>query len=252
MCPPANTPSTPSRTRTSGRIILSKNLKLWGAYGYKPDADALRVTAKPTALADPVESFTIGFEDLKDDGATIALEWDKTRVPVELTTNTMEKVNAANLDGAEESEGARSAIFYYQAASFYYEHDKDLDAGREMGRSSDREATAAALFPLLQEGADRGEARPQGCSQSRRREIDRALEGRGKSGRIGHPEQPVADRQSALTISDRPVSSRIVHVSGLALSRGGLCSRSLVWLHAAPLKRRARWIRRRFVSRSRS
>jgi hypothetical protein len=30
-------------------IILSKNLKLWGAYGYKPDADELRVTAKPSA-----------------------------------------------------------------------------------------------------------------------------------------------------------------------------------------------------------
>ena len=54
-------------------IILSKNLKLWGAYGYKPDADALRVQVKPSALANPVETFTISLDDLKDNGATISL-----------------------------------------------------------------------------------------------------------------------------------------------------------------------------------
>ena len=107
-------------------IILSKNLKLWGAYGYQPDADELRVTVKPTALADPVESFTIGFDNLKDDGATISLTWEKTRVPVELTTTTVEKVNAEITDGLKNPKSLKPG-FYYQAASFYYDHDKDLD-----------------------------------------------------------------------------------------------------------------------------
>lgn len=107
-------------------IILSKNLKLWGAYGYKPDADAVRVTVKPTTLADAVETFTIGFDDLKDDRATISLAWDKTRVPVELTTNTMEKVNA-EIETALKKPESLKPVFYYQAASFSYEHDKDLE-----------------------------------------------------------------------------------------------------------------------------
>ena len=107
-------------------IILSKNLKLWGAYGYQPDADELRVTVKPTALADPVESFNIGFDNLKDDGATISLTWEKTRVPVELTTTTVEKVNAEITDGLKNPKSLKPG-FYYQAASFYYDHDKDLD-----------------------------------------------------------------------------------------------------------------------------
>ncbi len=106
-------------------IILSKNLKLWGAYGYKPDADAVRVMAKSSTLANPVESFTIAFDDLKDDGATIVLKWDKTRVPVELTTNTVEKVNE-EIATALKNPKSLEPIFYYQAASFYYEHDKDL------------------------------------------------------------------------------------------------------------------------------
>ncbi len=107
-------------------IALSKNTKLWGAYGYKPDADALRVTVKPTALANPVETFTIGFDDLKDDGATISLAWDKTRVPLELTTNTMEKVNA-EIETALQNPKSLKPQFLYQAAGFYYEHDKDLE-----------------------------------------------------------------------------------------------------------------------------
>ena len=51
-------------------VVLSKNTKLWGAYDYKADADAVRMAVKPTILANPVESFTIDFDDLKDDGAT--------------------------------------------------------------------------------------------------------------------------------------------------------------------------------------
>jgi tetratricopeptide (TPR) repeat protein len=107
-------------------IIFSKNLKLWGAYGYKPDADALRVTVKPTTLPDEVETFTIGFANLKDDGATITLDWDKTHVPVQLTTKTMEKVTA-EINSALKNPAELKPGFYYQAASFYYDHDKDLD-----------------------------------------------------------------------------------------------------------------------------
>ncbi len=107
-------------------IILSKNLKLWGAYGYKPDSDELRVTVKPTTLPNPVETFTIGFDDLKDNGATISLEWDTTRVPVALMTNTVEKVNA-EIQNALKDPKSLEPIFYYQAASFYYDHDKDLE-----------------------------------------------------------------------------------------------------------------------------
>jgi hypothetical protein len=111
-------------------IILSKNTKLWGAYGYKPDADQMRVKVKPTTLNEPVQSFTISFDNLTDDAATIALEWDKTRVPVQLTTNTMDKVNAEITDALKDP-GSLKPTFYYQAASFYYDHDKDLNQAQK-------------------------------------------------------------------------------------------------------------------------
>lgn len=103
-------------------IIFSKNTKLWGAYGYKPDADALRVTVKPIALADTVETFTIGFADLKDDGAILHLDWDKTRVPIPFGTNTAEKVSGEITEALKNPSDLKPA-FYYQAASYYYDHE---------------------------------------------------------------------------------------------------------------------------------
>jgi tetratricopeptide (TPR) repeat protein len=106
-------------------IIFSKNLKLWGAYGYKPDADALRVTVKPVSLPEVIETFTINFANLKDDGATLQLDWDKTRAPIQLTTNTMEKVKAQITDALKNPSELKPA-FYYQAASYYYDHEMEL------------------------------------------------------------------------------------------------------------------------------
>ena len=47
-------------------------------------------------------------------------------MPVELTTNTIEKVNAEISDALKDPKSLKP-IFYYQAASFYYDHDKDLE-----------------------------------------------------------------------------------------------------------------------------
>src|SRR3954452_23969061 len=74
-------------------MVLSKNLKAQALTDHKPEDEVARVTAKPVLLlAAPAETFTIGFEDLRADSATFYLEWDKTRVPVKLTTNDVEKV----------------------------------------------------------------------------------------------------------------------------------------------------------------
>ena len=105
-------------------IILSKDLKA-GAADYKQESDAARVTAKPILIAMPAETFTIGFEDLRANSAMFYLEWDKTRVPVKLTTNDVEKV-MQGIDAAVKSGKEQEAGFYYSAASFYLDQNKDL------------------------------------------------------------------------------------------------------------------------------
>lgn len=66
-------------------VILNKTPSQWGAFHYDEKADLLRVKATPVTLADPVETFTIDINDLRDDSATLDLVWEKTRVPVKLS-----------------------------------------------------------------------------------------------------------------------------------------------------------------------
>lgn len=106
-------------------VVLSKNLKAQSLADHKPADEAARITAEPMALPLPVETFTIGFDDLRANSATLFLDWDKTRVRVKLTTNDVEKVSKA-IDAAVTSGKPQEAGFYYNAASFYLDQNKDL------------------------------------------------------------------------------------------------------------------------------
>lgn len=108
------------------KLILSKNLKAQSLTDHKPEDEVARVTAKPVmALAQPAETFTIGFEDLRANSATFYLEWDKTRVPVKVTTEDVEKV-MQGIDATVKGGQPQEAGFYYNAASFYFDQNKDL------------------------------------------------------------------------------------------------------------------------------
>jgi hypothetical protein len=111
-------------------IIVSKDTKGFGAYDYKSDSDAVRVTARPEKLAVPVETFTIGFSDLKDDRATLFLEWDTVRVSTVLTTNTFDKLNS-QIEAALKNPDSLEPRFYYDAASFYYAHETNLEQAQK-------------------------------------------------------------------------------------------------------------------------
>jgi hypothetical protein len=55
---------------------------LWGAYGYTPDKDVLRVAMKVETLPFAVDQFTITFIDMAADGGKLAMMWDKTMATV--------------------------------------------------------------------------------------------------------------------------------------------------------------------------
>lgn len=104
-------------------VIIHKNLKEWGAYSYKPQDDVARVTAKPVALSSVQETFTIEFDELRDDSATLNLIWENTRVPVKLQFDVIGKV-VADIDAAMATDSPKKP--YFQAAMFYFDHDLDL------------------------------------------------------------------------------------------------------------------------------
>ena len=102
----------------------------WGAYAYKPENDTARVKAKPIKLASPVETFSIGFDALRDTGATLLLDWETTRVPVALTVDTVAVVQP-KIEAAIKAGEAKTWNFYYGAASLLFNNGGDAKQALE-------------------------------------------------------------------------------------------------------------------------
>ncbi len=63
-------------------VILNNDQDYWGAYSYNAKNDVVRVTAPASQLNDPLENFTIQFENKGQKQGAMKLAWDKTVVEV--------------------------------------------------------------------------------------------------------------------------------------------------------------------------
>jgi len=97
----------------------------WGSYVEKDPAAA--VMATPVSTSHSTESFTISVDDLSDNGATINMAWDKTRVPLKLMVHTDKQAMAS----IEKVIAGPSKGEYYSIASYYHSSGKDLDKALE-------------------------------------------------------------------------------------------------------------------------
>ncbi|MBY0427173.1 MAG: DUF2911 domain-containing protein [Cytophagales bacterium] len=109
--------------KDSWDIMLYKDLTLGGNVAdYKPENEVLRVKSKPLAYLEKVEMFTINITDITPTSATLELLWDKTRVPLKISTEIDAKVMKTI-----ETALANDTRPYFQAANYYYENNKDLN-----------------------------------------------------------------------------------------------------------------------------
>ena len=75
-------------------VIFSKNSTSWGAFTYKQDEDALRVTVKPQA-AEVHDALTYDFDDVKADSTVVTMRWEKVAVPFKVEVKVNDIVTAA-------------------------------------------------------------------------------------------------------------------------------------------------------------
>lgn len=109
--------------KESWDIIFYKKSDNWGTPEEWDEAQvAVRVTAKPIALKDAVETFTIAFENLQTASASLTLTWDKTKVIVPFSVPTDARVMA----NIKKTMAGPTANDYYGAAQYYYDNKKDL------------------------------------------------------------------------------------------------------------------------------
>ena len=115
-------------TASQWTIIFSKFSSGWGAYSYDPSEDALRVNVTPQP-AEMQERLSYGFEDLADNSGTLAMRWEKLRVPVkievDLKSTTMAAIRAALRGGKH-----WDPVAYTEAARFAMRQN-DLDSALE-------------------------------------------------------------------------------------------------------------------------
>jgi hypothetical protein len=104
-------------------VAISKGSAQWGSYRYDEKDDVVRFKVTPVKLADSLETFTIDFNDIRDDSATLNVSWDKTRVPIKLQVDLKKKL-VSQIEEVMSASGDRKP--YFQAAMFYYDHDVDL------------------------------------------------------------------------------------------------------------------------------
>ena len=71
-------------TEDTWTIIFNKDTSLWGEEDRKDEADVLRVKVTRAKSEQLTETFTIGFEAVKDDHARMDLSWEYFRVSIDL------------------------------------------------------------------------------------------------------------------------------------------------------------------------
>lgn len=111
----------------SWEIMLYKDLTLGGnVANYKTENEVIRVKVKPTVLANKVETFTMGLSDITSTTANIELTWENTKVAISVVTEIDSKIMKTI-----ESTIVQDTRPFYQAASYYYENNKDLKQALE-------------------------------------------------------------------------------------------------------------------------
>ncbi|NNE98409.1 MAG: DUF2911 domain-containing protein [Pyrinomonadaceae bacterium] len=113
---------------TEWTMIIHKNIKLRSLAGdvYKPENDAFRFTAKPEKLSEFVETFTIGFTDLKTKSCRVSLSWENTKVSFRIDFAVDQQIDE-QIAKLSKAPGGLSHQNLFRAAEYYFHNDRDLD-----------------------------------------------------------------------------------------------------------------------------
>jgi hypothetical protein len=109
-------------TPTTWTLILNKELRQFGAFSYRKEADLLRLTVTPQAIP-PRERLAFLVQNFTDDTASLDLEWEKVRVSLPLQLKTTAQARA-NIQAASDGQWAT-----LNSAARWYLDQKDYAQG---------------------------------------------------------------------------------------------------------------------------
>lgn len=108
--------------KDSWDLMLYKDLNLGGNVAeYKQENELIRFKGKVNTLTQKVETFTIGLNDISATSSSIEILWENTRVSFNVTADIDGKI-MKNIENTV----VKDSRPYFQAATYYYENNKDL------------------------------------------------------------------------------------------------------------------------------
>jgi hypothetical protein len=109
-------------------VIINDNHEQGGTGDYDSTLDVLRFKVTPEVLKDPVETFTIDFQNLTINSADLILKWENTAIRIPLIAEVDRKVESMIKDAlAAELQWST----YYNSAKYYFNANKDIDQALE-------------------------------------------------------------------------------------------------------------------------
>jgi len=112
--------------KSSWTLIITRQLDVTSPAAYKPEEDVVRVNAVPVLLKDPVENFTIQFDNIKSNSCELRMMWENTGVSLPVSTDVDSKVMAQINDMLINDNRP-----YFNAALYYMDNGKDLNKALE-------------------------------------------------------------------------------------------------------------------------
>ena len=110
----------------SATYIFSNNSTSWGSFFYEPKDDALRVTVKTVALTESVERMKFEFMDEKENSATVALIWEKLKIPFKIEVDYIKAQLQSFRNELRNAKGFRWEA-WLEAVNFCVQRNTNLD-----------------------------------------------------------------------------------------------------------------------------
>jgi hypothetical protein len=161
-------------TANQWTVIFSRVNTMWGSYGYDPKEDALRITVAPQPVEASEERLSYHFDDPTETAVTVALRWEKLRVPFKVEVDTPAVV-MAHMRNQLRGVAQFDPIAWNQAARYWVMHGGNVDEAQKMvDRSLGMRETFGALNTRALIAEKKKDAK--GAADARKRSMEIATE----------------------------------------------------------------------------
>ena len=112
----------------SWSLIFYKKFDNWGLpKNWDDDLVEIEVSTNTITLPFSIETFTISFNNLSNNGCTLDMSWENTLVSFKINSMTQEKVVKSINKNLSDNPSSQD---YYKAAVFYYEEKLDINKAK--------------------------------------------------------------------------------------------------------------------------